>query len=118
MKRGQYVECLRHLRDAHENWSLNQLNLTPSNIMRDIDRLIALIEMIGTATAGLGSPADVGELLSALREWRAVFADKKHFKWGFHTLKPEFAEQERALEQKIGQLRTTLHSTCAQRVRQ
>lgn len=64
------------------------------------------------------SPADVGELLSALREWRAVFADKKHFKWGFHTLKPEFAEQERALEQKIGQLRTTLHSTCAQRVRQ
>jgi len=118
LRRGKYVECLRHLVDAHDDWRLNQLNLTPSNIVRDIDRLIALIEMIGAATAGLGSPADVAELLQALREWRAVFADKRHFKWGSHTLKPEFAEQERALEQKIGQLRTTLHRTCLQRVRQ
>ena len=117
LKLGQYTECLRHLSSAHENWRLNTANLTPKNILRDIDRLIALIEMIAESMARLGSPADINELLLALKEWRAVFSDKKHFKFGSHTLKPEFAEQEQSLERRIGNLRTTLRNTYSPLVR-
>ena len=67
LKRGQYIECLRHLSNAHENWQINTANLTPKNMLRDIDRLIALIEMTGEATTRLGSPVDIKELLSALK---------------------------------------------------
>lgn len=111
LKRGEYVNCLRHLGKAHENWQLNTASLTPKNILRDIDRLIALIEMIGEVTGRLGSPADIEELLSALKDWRAIFSDKKHFKFGSHTLKPEFAEHEQRLERRIGHLRTEIRST-------
>ena len=117
LKRGQYIECLRHLSNAHENWQINTANLTPKNMLRDIDRLIALIEMTGEATTRLGSPVDIKELLSALKGWRAVFSDKKHFKFGSHTLKQEFAEQEQTLARKIGRLRSTLRSTYSQLIR-
>ncbi len=117
IERGQYAECLRHVSTADENWHLNTASLTPKNIVRDIGRLIAIVELIGTATAKLGSPANVEELLVALKEWQAVFSDKKHFKFGSHTLKPDFAEQEQRLERKIGLLRTTLRGTYSQLIR-
>lgn len=117
IERGQYAECLRHLGHADDNWHLNTASLTPKNMVRDIGRLIAITELIGTATAKLGSPANVDDLLAALKQWQAVFSDKKHFKFGSHTLKPEFAEQEQRLERRIGLLRTSFRSTYSRLIR-
>ena len=114
LQQGQNIECLRHLGRAHEAWAINQASLTPRNIVRDIDRLIVIVEMIGEATSRSGAPAAVSELLTALQEWRAVFSDRRHFRFGSHRLKPEFFEQEQQIERKIGQLRTNLRDSYAQ----
>jgi len=117
LKNEQYIECLRHLSKAHENWQLNMANLTPKNILRDIDRLIALIQMIGVATTKLGSPVDIKQLLTALKEWRAIFSDKSHYKFASHTLKQEFAEREQTLERQFGELRSGRRGSYSQLLR-
>ncbi len=103
---GRYVECIRHLSKADESWAFNVANATPKAIVRDFDRLISIVEMIGKATAESGTTVDAKELLSALKEARAIASDKAHYKFGSFTLKEEFDLKARHLAREIAQHRS------------
>jgi hypothetical protein len=111
LRNGQYIDCLRHLSKADESWDFNAANSKPKTVVRDIDRLIAIVEMIGDAAARSGASVETKELLFALREDRTLYSDKAHYKFGSFTLKGEFAVRAEQLAREIGQHRSRLRAS-------
>jgi hypothetical protein len=110
LKNGLYVDCLDHLSKADENWRFNAANSTPKTVVQDIDRLVAMVELIGLATAQAGTHCDTADLLVALKEYRAIYSDKKHFRFGSFTLKSESAARAEQLAKDIGERRVRLRA--------
>ena len=106
LESGQYIAALRHLSNADENWGFNNAHATPKNMVRDLDRLAAIIEMIGDVTDRLGTPVYTNEILTTVKDLRNVFSIKKHYKFGTFDLKKEFETQAGHLLNEIEQRRS------------
>ena len=106
LRNGQYLDCIRHLSKADEKWAFNVANSTPKTIVRDFDRLIAIVEMITDAAAKSGISLDSEEFLKLLKEARGIASDKSHYKFGTFTLKKEFAAKAGQLASDISEHRS------------
>ena len=106
IQHGEYLEAIRHLSQADEKWGFNIANSTPKSVVKDIDRLIQIVEMIADAASRSGAPLQPKGLLQALTERKQIYANKANFKFGTFKLKNEIAIRDNQLNPIINDERS------------
>jgi len=106
----QFSQALCCFGQAEIDWGINIAHKTPKTIVRDLDRLDAIVAKVAEVALECGHIVDVSNLHEMIQARKEISSNRKYLKFGSHSLKNAILERDRQIVNSIEKMRSQLRS--------